>query len=96
MKQAVGQRVVLQTPDGGIGVIALAAQQVVPLEDLVEDDAVHEPAEADPNQDSWRSRTAYCLLLRKAPYLPSGRGSHPDDGAHKEEAQTGRSRRRTS
>jgi hypothetical protein len=28
-----------------------AAEQVVPLEDLVEDDAVHEAAEADPEQD---------------------------------------------
>jgi len=52
MKEAVGERVVFQTPHRGLGVIALAAQQVVPLEDLVEDDAVHETAESDPQQDA--------------------------------------------
>jgi hypothetical protein len=50
---------------------------VMPLEDLMEDNAVHEPAETDPDQDSWRSRTARGLFLRKAPwYLPFGPGSH--------------------
>jgi hypothetical protein len=91
MEESIGERVVLQAPNRGLRVIPFAAQQVVPLEDLVEDDAVHEPPKTDPDQDSWRSRTACCLFLRKAPwYLPFGRGSHARNVAHAEEAKTRR------
>jgi hypothetical protein len=51
-----------------------AAEQVVPLEDLVEDDAVHEAAEADPEQDPERTRPGDRLdgeLFRRPP--PSSR-----------------------
>src|SRR5829696_4439265 len=92
MEEPIGERVVLQAPDGGRRVFPFAAQQVVPLEDLMEDNAVHEPPETDPDQDCWRSRTACGLFLRKAPwYLPFGRGSHARNVAHIEEAKTRRS-----
>jgi hypothetical protein len=92
MEESIGERVVLQPSDGGLRVIPFAAQQVVPLEDLMEDNAVHEPAETDPDQDSWRSRTACGLFLRKArSYLPFGHGSHARKVAHIEEEKTRRS-----
>jgi hypothetical protein len=91
MEESIGERVVLQAPDRRLRVSSFAAQQVVPLEDLVEDDAVHEPPETDPDQDSWRSRTTSGLFLHKAPrYLPFGHGSHAGNVAHAEEAKTRR------
>jgi hypothetical protein len=92
MEESIGERVVFQPSDGGLRVIRFAAQQVVPLEDLMEDNAVHEPPETDPDQNSWRSRTARRLFFRKARwYLPFGHGSHARKLAHTEEAKTRRS-----
>lgn len=95
MEEAIGERVDLQASDSGLWVLPFAAQQVVPLEDLVEDNAVHKPPETDPDQDSWRSRTACWLSFRKGPwYLPFGHGSHPCNVAHTEEAKPADHRRK--
>ena len=37
--------------DRGFRVVAFAGQHVVPLKDLVEDDAIHEPSEADSEEE---------------------------------------------
>ena len=58
VKEAVPERVGLKSGDRRLRIAALAGQHVVPLKDLVQDDAVHEPAEADPEQDAgstWAS-----------------------------------------
>jgi hypothetical protein len=47
MKKAVPKSVCLQPGDGRGGMIAFACEHVVPLQDLVEQDAIHEAAEAD-------------------------------------------------
>ena len=39
-----------------LGVVALAREHVVPLKNLVEDDAVHESAQSDAKQDSRGTR----------------------------------------
>jgi hypothetical protein len=58
MKQAVRKRVVLKAPNGRLRVIALAAQQVVPLQNLVQHDPVDKPAEADSKSNPRRTQTA--------------------------------------
>jgi hypothetical protein len=58
MKEAVRKRVVLKTPHRRLRVIALATQEVVPLQNLVQHDSVDKPAQANSNQDPWRARTA--------------------------------------
>ena len=52
MKEPVGQRVRLETRDGGRGIAAFAGEQVVPLKDLMEDDAVREAAEPESEQET--------------------------------------------
>src|SRR5829696_1814190 len=56
MEEAVRKRVRLEARHRRGRVAALAAQHVVPLEDLVEDDAVDEPAEPDAEEDAGRAR----------------------------------------
>jgi hypothetical protein len=55
VEQPIRERVVLQPSNRGFRVIAHATEHVMPLEDLVENDAVHEAPEADPDKDSWCS-----------------------------------------
>src|SRR5215207_11662967 len=52
VEQAIPKHVGLQAGDSRFRVAAFAAEHVVPLEDLVEDDPVYEAAEADADQDS--------------------------------------------
>src|SRR5215207_5992827 len=52
VEQPIPKHVVFQARDSRFRVAAFAAEQVVPLEDLVEDDPVYEAAEADAEQDS--------------------------------------------
>ena len=52
MEETVPQRVGLQPGHRGGGVVARAGEQVVPLEDLVENDAVDEAPEADSQQQA--------------------------------------------
>jgi hypothetical protein len=52
VEEPVGERVRLEAGDGRLRVAALAGQHVVPLQDLVEDDAVDEAAEPDAEQDA--------------------------------------------
>jgi hypothetical protein len=52
MEKPVRQRVVLEAGDCRGRMVACARQHVVPLEDLVKQDAVEEPAEPDPEQDA--------------------------------------------
>jgi hypothetical protein len=50
VEQPVPERVLLERPDRGVGergVAVLGGEQVVPLQDLVQDDAVEEAAETD-------------------------------------------------
>jgi hypothetical protein len=56
VEETIRERVVLKSCHGRLGVVALAAEQVVPLKDLVEDDAVHKAAESDAEQDSGCAR----------------------------------------
>ena len=53
-KKAVGQGVHLETGLGGHGVVVHAADHVVPLEDLVQDDAVHEASQTQAVQGGRR------------------------------------------
>ena len=62
MEQAVLKSVGLEPRYGRIGVAALTGQHVVPLKDLVEQNAVHQPTEADPYQDPRETRTSDRLL----------------------------------
>jgi hypothetical protein len=55
VEEAVRKRVVLE-PFEGRGRVVTFAREKVPLEDLVENDAVDEPPEADADEDSRRSR----------------------------------------
>jgi hypothetical protein len=61
VKETVGERVGLKPDHGARRVITRARQQVVPLQDLVEQDPVKKAAESDPEQDagakSRRART---------------------------------------
>jgi hypothetical protein len=57
VEEAVREHVVLESSEGRGRVVTFAREEVVPLEDLVENDAVDEPPEADANEDSGRSRT---------------------------------------
>jgi hypothetical protein len=50
VEEPVGERVGLQAGDGRHRMLARAGQHVVPLQDLMEHDAVDEAAEADPEQ----------------------------------------------
>lgn len=56
MEEAVGEGVVLEAADGGRRAAALGGEDVVPLEDLVEDDPVDEAAEPDPQQEGRQER----------------------------------------
>ena len=61
MEKAVPQRIRLQSGNRGFGVVAFAGEHVVPLKDLVKDDAIHEPSEADPEQESGQAGTGNSL-----------------------------------
>jgi len=52
VEEAVPKRVRLQTRHRRFGVVAHAREHVVPLKHLVKKDAVHQPAQADAEQDS--------------------------------------------
>jgi hypothetical protein len=52
MEKAVPERIRLQSGDRGFRVVAFAGEHMVPLKDLVEDDAIHQPSEADPEEES--------------------------------------------
>jgi hypothetical protein len=54
VKEAVGDRVGLESADGADVSLFSAGDHVVPLEELVEDDAVEEPAEPEPEHDPRR------------------------------------------
>ena len=56
VKQPVRKRVGLQARNRGLGVAAFTREQVVPLEDLMQQDPVYEPSEADAEQDARESR----------------------------------------
>jgi hypothetical protein len=57
----VCERVVLKPRNGRSRMPALAAEHVVPLKDLVENDSVHKPAETDAQQDSGDAWTCDSL-----------------------------------
>jgi hypothetical protein len=52
MEESVGEGVRLEARDRRLRVAALAGQHVVPLQDLVQDDAVDEAAEPEAKQDA--------------------------------------------
>ena len=61
VKEAVKECVGLEPCDGGGRVVALVGEHVVPLKDLVKDDAVHESAQADAQKDSGGARSGHGL-----------------------------------
>ena len=74
MEEAVGESVVLQATDRGRRAAALVGEDVVPLEDLVEDDPVDEATEADPQQEGRQERRAVATAV-DAGQLPAFGGS---------------------
>jgi hypothetical protein len=65
VEESVCERVVLKPRNGRFRMPALAAEHVVPLKDLVENDSVHKPAETDAQQDSGtRGRVTASESLR--------------------------------
>jgi hypothetical protein len=58
MEEPVGQGVGLEPGHRVRRVVDGGREHVVPLQDLVEDDAVHEPAEAHSQQHARDERTA--------------------------------------
>src|SRR5215211_1267031 len=73
VEEAVREGVVLETGDRGRRVVIFAAQEVVPLEDLMEDDPVDEPTQTNADQDSWRAGTRRLLAVDSAPARCLGR-----------------------
>jgi len=67
MEEAVREGIVLETAHRGRRVVIFAAQEVVPLEDLMEDNPVHEPTQTNADQDSWCARTRRLLATGIAP-----------------------------
>src|SRR5829696_2184743 len=57
VEEAVRERVRLEAGDGRRGILALAREHVMPLEDLVENDPVNEPAKPDSEQNPGRTGT---------------------------------------
>ncbi len=51
MKQAIGDGVRFQSSDGRDRMVVSVAEHVVPLKQLVEDDAVDEATQAQPEQE---------------------------------------------
>jgi hypothetical protein len=67
VEEPVGEGVRLEPGDGRLRIAALAREHVVPLQDLVQHDAVHEAAQPDAEHDAGRSgrslerlRCAFC------------------------------------
>jgi hypothetical protein len=56
MEEPVGEGVVLKADNAGRRTATFGCEHVVPLENLVEGDAVHEAAEADAQHDAWQKR----------------------------------------
>ena len=73
MKEPVREGVVLQTTDGVSRTAPLIREQVVPLEDLVKEDAVDESAEADAHEQGREER--WTDPVGHWPVLPSAEGA---------------------
>jgi hypothetical protein len=61
VEESVCERVVLKPRNGRFRMPALAAEHVVPLKDLVQNDSVHKPAQTDAQEDSGDAWTCDSL-----------------------------------